>query len=208
MIDDILSDNELDYFKNKKPIEPIREIQDSSFPLIIFDPETYEETKISKNVYNTIYFPKSNKEYNKGLKLWNLKEKIGKRIIIVSSFGKSDLKQVKNRNYNMYPEIKKLLYKFRKSGIFHYKAKKISINNEYLLLNRTNTNLNNFKYSITGYFWFSDVILSKQKDEAIVLTGTHYNKRNDGIWGWGVLYHLRKDKLNWKIVKTEGIWEE
>jgi hypothetical protein len=212
VINHYVSKIDFDYFHWQKPIKPTNFYPDTMSIISFLDPETYETVSISRKDYDSIYLPKQNLEYEKEIKLWELKEKLNKKVIILTKFPTSDRAAINPKNVKNGLDFKDLLEKLNKSDSVSWDASKIANKSEYYLSNAVDDSVLISKYSVVGYIMLSDIIVDETNTKAVVYLGMHYminyNKSDRGVSGYGCLLCLSKSEKGWQTVGGQGLWEE
>ncbi len=212
IVNDYFSKIECDYFYSEKPVKPTKMYPDTVSTITIIDVETYETVNISRKDYDSIYLPKKILEYEKEIELWEIKEKLNKKVILLSGFYKPFHERFKRSDLSDIAEFKGLIKNLNNRDSVTWEISKIKNESDYLLSNSNEINGNISKYSVVGYVTISDVITNKERTKAVVYFGIHYmigKKRSDsGITGFGTLLCLFKAEKGWKIYKSYGLWEE
>lgn len=203
------------YYNSEKPIDPeIYELHQPDSIYTFIDFETYEEYSITGAKYDSIYrkkLPALIADYQQELKRWRIKEELGKKVMFVGSSKKSELKAIESIIYK-YTEQEDLLRRLIHSKKVSWDVANIANKTEYILVPFENKEKKHYKYAYAGTIWFSDVMLNKEKNKAILQMSIHYkiseNGRDGGATGFGGLLFLEKREEKWQIDKSAGLWEE
>jgi hypothetical protein len=204
MINHFLTNNKCDYFYPKKPEKPDVSITDT---IIQFDAETYEEIIISPENYPIKFLPKYQLEYEKEAILWENKENLDEKVVIIAgNYKHSDSPDFDSMDSIGFEDLIKTLIN---ANLINCDVSKITNNTEYFLSNSSEEENQLLKYSIVAYFWFSDVILNKEKTKAVVDFGFHFMNESDKFpYGFGGILCLTQDEKGWEVIKGLSSWEE
>jgi hypothetical protein len=212
IINDYVSKIECDYFYSEKPIKPTNVYPDTIATISFIDQETYETVTISKNDYDLIYLPKKVLEYEREIKLWKNKEKLNKKVIVLSGFSKPFPERLKGRDLSEVAEFENLIKVLNNYDTVCWDIPKITNKSKYLLSKPIGINEEISRYSVVGYLTISDVAVNKENTKAVAYFGIHYmigkNRSDSGQTGFGKLLCLTKDEKGWRISKGLGLWKE
>jgi hypothetical protein len=204
LINHYLTNIKCDYFYPNKPEKPAVSITDT---IIQFDAETYEEIIISPENYPIKFLPKYQLEYEKEAISWENKEKLDKKVVIVAgNYKHNDILEFDSEDSKGFEILLKTLVK---ANLTNCEVSKITNNTEYFLSNSSEEENQRLKYSIVAYFWFSDVILNKEKTKAVVDFGVRYMSKSDkSPYRYGGILCLIKEEKGWEFIKRLSSWEE
>ena len=226
-LNEILTNINADYFAFENPIRRITDtintdntIHDTT-KLEFYNLETYEpyfmtmkEVRALKSVPPT---PKEVAERQRELDLWDFKGKLGKKVVLVTSYPiKGQKDELKNyKPFNKYHPVsktqKKLARAVSKLDSIFTDAQQLS-SEKYLFVQNTKENVEQYKYAIVAYFYLSDVVFNKNKTECAFFYGLHYyigdEKHGRGATGFGGVTYYKKENNVWRNTRGDGFWQE
>jgi hypothetical protein len=217
-INNIISRLEPDYFNFKKPIliNPDTTLSDNfnlndTTTMEIYDIETYELRRIKiKDIRTSLPTPEETEKSRKEWELWDFKEKLGKKVVLVTSYPIKDQKE-RLKGYQPFKHRaatktqQKLATALSKVDAVFWDTKRLSSEN-YLFIENTKENQAQYKYAIVAYIHLSDMVFNKEKTECAIFVSVHYKisetRSDSGATGFGgVMYRGIKCQMQfWNIL--------
>ncbi len=199
-LNDLVAKIDFNYYFPDAPLDPLKD----PYPLhpdsiyVMFDPETYEETTYTGKAL----IAERKAAYQKESKLYRLRAKTSKKMILVGTFLEVNLHK-KRGNYNNIPADIPL----ENLRAFDWQPDQLPVHPDYVFKKSHQANSTQYKYLIAAYVWMSNVLYNQNHDKALMEFGYHYKLENGGTGGGGQIL-LAKVNGQWKLEKWFGIWEE
>ena len=199
-LNDLIAKIDFNYYFPDAPLDPLKD----PYPLhpdsiyVMFDPETYEETTYTGKAL----IAERKATYQKESKLYQLRAKTSKKMILVGTFPEANLHK-QNRSYCDIPSD--ILLKNLRP--FDWKTDQLTAHPDFVFKKLNSANTKRYKYLLAAYVSMSNVVYNQNHDKALMEFGYHYKLDNGGTGGGGQIL-LARINGQWKVEKWFGIWEE